>query len=365
MAGDAERPTPGTLDVEDLRSRLGKNLSAFLDARATELATIGDDLELLASGIRDFVLEGGKRLRPAFAYWGWRGAGRADCEEIVAAVSALELLHACALIHDDVMDGSDTRRGGPSVHRLFETAHAAREWRGSAETFGTSAAILLGDMCLVWSDLALATSGLPDADIIRGEPVWHAMRTELMAGQYLDVLAQATGAQEEPVQRALRVARYKSGKYTVERPLHLGAALAGATPELVATYSAYGVPLGEAFQLRDDVLGVFGDPTVTGKPAGDDLREGKRTVLLAYATERSTPAQAALVERLLGRADLDADGVESLREVIVSTGALARVEAMIAERAESSLAALESATIEPVAGDVLRELALAATDRTG
>ena len=353
----------GALDVEDLRSRLGKHLSSFLDARAIELATIGSDLELLASGIRGFVLDGGKRLRPAFAYWGWRGAGRPDSEEIVAAVSSLELLHACALIHDDVMDGSDTRRGEPSVHRRFQAAHAEAGWRGSPESFGTSAAILLGDMCLVWADLALATSGLEDAEIMRGEPVWHAMRSELMAGQYLDVLAQVTGAQEDPVQRALRVARFKSGKYTVERPLHLGAALADGPPELVQTYSAYGVPLGEAFQLRDDLLGVFGDPVVTGKPAGDDLREGKRTVLLACALDRATPVQTEAVERLLGDPELDADGVHTLREVIVDTGALDRVEAMIGERTETSLAALDGAPVADDAAEVLRDLARAATDR--
>jgi geranylgeranyl diphosphate synthase type I len=261
------------------------------------------------------------------------------------------------------MDGSDTRRGEPSVHRRFEAAHAQQGWRGSPESFGTSAAILLGDMCLVWADLALATSGLTDAEIMRGEPVWHGMRSELMAGQYLDVLAQATGAQEDPVQRALRVARFKSGKYTVERPLHLGAALADGSPELVETYSAYGIPLGEAFQLRDDLLGVFGDPAVTGKPAGDDLREGKRTVLLACALDRATPAQSGLVERLLGDSELDLLGVAALREVIVDTGALDRVESMIGERTEASLAALEGSTVEDAAAGVLRGLALEATDR--
>jgi geranylgeranyl diphosphate synthase type I len=193
------------------------------------------------------------------------------------------------------------------------------------------------------------------------------MRTELMAGQYLDVLAQATGAQEEPVQRALRVARYKSGKYTVERPLHLGAALAGATPELVATYSAYGVPLGEAFQLRDDLLGVFGDPAVTGKPAGDDLREGKRTLLLAFAVERAeeqgrTAAREAITAAV-GDPDLDASGVSRIRDLLTELGAVQAMEHRIAALTGSALDALSAVEIDEPAASELVQLATLATRR--
>jgi geranylgeranyl diphosphate synthase type I len=205
------------------------------------------------------------------------------------------------------MDGSDTRAGLPAVHRRFASLHRAEGWTGDPESFGTGAAILLGDLCLSWSDQMLATCGMPDGPLLAARGVFDEMRTELMGGQYLDLLEQARGGGS--VERALRVARYKSAKYTIEKPLHLGAALAGAEQAVLDGYSGYGLPLGEAFQLRDDVLGVFGDPAETGKPAGDDLREGKRTALVALALERASAAQAAAVRRHLGDPHLTEDGV--------------------------------------------------------
>lgn len=326
------------------------------------LDAISEDLGPLSDAIGNFLLDRGKRLRPAFCYWGWRGAGGADSEEIVAAASALELVHACALIHDDVMDGSDTRRGQPAVHRRFASLHRVSGWSGDPGTFGSSAAILLGNLCLIWADNLLATSGLPPARLTAATPVYDEMRVEVMVGQYLDLVEQALGGGS--VERALRVARYKSAKYTIERPLHLGGTLAGAPPETLAAYSAYGIPLGEAFQLRDDVLGVFGDPEVTGKPAGDDLREGKRTVLVAAALDRASPGQAAVVRRHLGDPHLDEDGLLALRAVMVETGAVGYVETLIERYAAAALAAMASdAPVEPSAGEVLRALAIAATAR--
>jgi geranylgeranyl diphosphate synthase type I len=187
------------------------------------------------------------------------------------------------------------------------------------------------------------------------------MRTELMAGQYLDLLGQAVGGQS--VERAMTVIRYKTAKYTIERPLHLGAALAGASDDIVAAYSAYGLPLGEAFQLRDDVLGVFGDPSETGKPAGDDLREGKRTVLMATTSARATPAQAADVQRHLGDPALSPEAVADLRAIITETGALAESERVIADLTGRALAALDVDGLDPTAREVLGELAVAATAR--
>ena len=350
-------------DGEDLRARVHKALASFLDRQGPALETVSEDLAPAVDTIREFVLDGGKRLRPAFAYWGWRGGGGGDCDAAVATVASLELLHACALVHDDVMDGSDTRRGRPAVHRRFAELHRGQRWRGDPDGFGRSAAILLGDMCLVWADLMLHTGGLPAEALWRAQSVYDQMRGELMAGQYLDVLEQARAAGS--VERALRVARFKTAKYTVERPLHLGAALAGAPAAVRDAYTAYGIPLGEAFQLRDDVLGVFGDPTVTGKPAGDDLREGKSTALVALALDRATPGQAALVRGLLGDPGLDDAGVAALREVIIATGALRTVERMIGERTEQALAALEDARLPEPAHAALRELALAATTRRG
>ena len=348
------------LDREDLRSRVSAALRAQLHRQRGRLALVGPELGPVADALADF-LDGGKRLRPAFAYWGYRATGGADSDGLIRAVGALELVQACALIHDDVMDGSDTRRGQPAVHRRFAALHAAEGYRGSADSFGVAAAILLGDTCLIWADEMLDRSGLDSAALERARPVWDEMRTEIMAGQYLDVLAQAQGGHS--VERALRVVRYKAAKYTVERPLHLGAALAGATGNLVEGLSRYGLPLGEAFQLRDDVLGVFGDPGETGKPAGDDLREGKRTLLLAYAAERATPAQEALLDRYLGDPALSDDGVAALRGVLVETGALVRTEQRIAHLTQRALDALRTAPVDAEAVGALAELAGAATTR--
>jgi len=327
------------------------------------LAVVSDDLTPMVDALTA-LLSGGKRLRPAFCYWGWRGAGGDPGLDDAAlrAAASLEFLQACALIHDDVMDGSDTRRGLPAAHRRFAGVHRGAEWLGSPESFGIGAAILLGDLCLSWADEVLLTTDFPHEAIVRGKTVYDVMRTELMAGQYLDLLEQARGGGS--VDRALQVVRFKSAKYTIERPLHLGAALAGAGPDVVDAYSGYGLPLGEAFQLRDDILGVFGDPEETGKPAGDDLREGKRTVLVAIAVERSTPKQAASIRRHLGDPGLDANGISTLRDIITDTGAKDYTENLIAELLETALGALHTTDLDPEAREVLTGLAFAATRRS-
>ena len=351
-------PSHSPLDVDDVRARVQKSIDAFLSHQEPVLGTVSPDLAPIIDALAD-MLTGGKRLRPAFAYWGWRAAGGVDNDAIIDAAASLELLQACALIHDDVMDGSDTRRGRPSVHRRFAALHREAQWLGSPETFGMGAAILLGDLCLSWADEMLYRSGLDPASLLRAKPVLDDMRTELMAGQYLDLLEQARGGGS--VERALRVARFKAAKYTIERPLHLGGVLAGADESLLHTFTSYGLPLGEAFQLRDDVLGVFGDPVETGKPAGDDLREGKRTVLIAMTFQVATPAQLALLDRHLGDPSLTVAGLAALRGVIEESGALARVESLIGELTDQAMAAV-SGVGEP-AGPVLRDLAIAATTR--
>jgi len=350
----------GPLDREDLRRRVQQALDTFVAGQQPALDAISEDLSSLTDALTELIA-GGKRLRPAFCYWGFRGAGGVDGEQVVTAAAALELFQACALIHDDVMDGSDTRRGLPAVHRRFASLHRSESWVGDPEGFGMGAAVLLGDLCLAWSDEMLSTSGMPAERLHAGRRVYDEMRTELMGGQYLDLLEQARGGGS--VERALRVARYKSAKYTIEKPLHLGAVLAGAGQDVLDGYSGYGLPLGEAFQLRDDVLGVFGDPSLTGKPAGDDLREGKRTALVAMALEHATPAQAVVVRRHLGDPHLTTGGVASLREVIVQTGALRRVEELIEVLLADALAAVRAMPVEPEAREVLEELAVAATAR--
>ncbi|MCF2531274.1 polyprenyl synthetase family protein [Yinghuangia soli] len=353
------------LDRDGLRDRVNAALTAFMDHQGDVLGDVGEGMVPVTAALRDFMLDGGKRLRPGFCYWGWRGAGGVDegaaGDAAVRAATSLELLQASALIHDDLMDRSDTRRGKPAVHKRFEGLHAESGWRGSGESFGSAAALLLGDLCLTWSDEMFSGSGVEPAALAAAKPLFDVMRTEVMAGQYLDVLEQAMGGGS--VARSRRVIRFKSAKYTIERPLHVGAALAGAGEDLLAAYSAYGLPLGEAFQLRDDVLGVFGDPAETGKPAGDDLREGKRTVLLALAAERCSAAQTRILDELVGDPGLDDAGVKELRAVIEGTGALAEVESMIDTLTGQALAALDAAPVADDARSVLRNLVEAATVR--
>jgi len=363
---DVTAAKPSGLDAADLRARVQVIVDEVLKQESGVLARAGQDLLPLADALRA-LMSGGKRLRPAFCYWGWRGSLGADPgpeldDAAMRAAASLEFLQACALIHDDVMDGSDTRRGLPAAHHHFATLHRGSTWLGSPENFGIGAAILLGDLCLSWADQVLMASGMPSADLMRAKAVYDEMRTELMAGQYLDLLEQARGGGS--IERALQVVRYKSAKYTIERPLHLGAALGGGSADLVAAYTAYGLPLGEAFQLRDDVLGVFGDPSQTGKPAGDDLREGKRTVLVAMAMEAANPAQASALRSHLGDPALDADGIATLRSIIEETGALAATEQLIDERLAQALAAIENPLIAPQAAQVLLQLAYAATRRS-
>jgi len=354
-------PAISPLDVEDLRTRVQKSIDEFLTSRTPTLDRVSPDLVPLTDAITALI-SGGKRLRPAFAYWAWRATGGDDTDAAITAAASLEFLQACALIHDDVMDASDTRRGMPAAHRRFASLHRENEWHGSSEAFGVGAAILLGDLCLSWADELLLTSGLPQDALMRAKPIYDDMRTELMAGQYLDLLEQARGGGS--VERALQVVRYKSAKYTIERPLHLGATLAGGDAITRESLSRYGLPLGEAFQLRDDVLGVFGDPSETGKPAGDDLREGKRTVLIAIAVERATPVQDSALRRQLGDPALDAGGVATLREIIRDTGALAFTEELIAARLAESVSALDAMDVDPLAAQVLAGLAVAATSRS-
>jgi geranylgeranyl diphosphate synthase type I len=346
-----------------IRDQVGRALREFAEGQRAVLAGAGAELRPALAALEE-LLAAGKRLRPAFCYWGWRGAGGDDGPQILAAAASLELLHTSALVHDDVMDGSDTRRGRPSLHRLFAAHHAARRWRGSPESFGQGAAILMGDLLLSWTDEMYHASGLPAGALRRGQAVLDLMRTEVIAGQYLDLLGQAAG--DGTVESALRVVEFKSAKYTIERPLHLGAALAGCPDGPVpAAFSAYGLPLGVAFQLRDDILGVFGDPAETGKPASDDVREGKRTVLVAIARARATSAQARIIDERLGDPRLDEAGAVEVRAVITDTGALAACETMISQHVADAVTALAQAPVTDEAKAALAELAVAATARHG
>ena len=350
-------------DPTDLPDRLDALLDAFLGEQQQALADLGPEADRLVAAARAAVT-GGKRLRAQFCVWGFRAAREpedaSEGQALLRGAAALELLHASALVHDDVIDDSDTRRGRPAAHRAFADGHVADRWGGDPRAFGVAAAVLLGDLLLVWSDEVLRGCSLPPDRLDRALKTFDLTRAEVIAGQFLDVAAQARG--EGDVAHAMRVLRYKSAKYSVERPLLLGAALAGASPRVEAALSAYGLPIGEAFQLRDDLLGVYGDPKVTGKPAGDDLAEGKRTVLVALALAGSAAEDAAVLDAALGR-PLTAVEVEELRGVIDRSGAHAEVERRIEDLTAQGLAALDQGDLADDATKALRELALAATQR--
>jgi len=321
-------------------------------------------------------LRGGKRLRARFCLTGWRAveetrsdASPAPSEAIVAVAASLEVFHAAALVHDDLIDSSDTRRGQPAAHRALQNAHVSSGWSGDAEAFGRSGAVLLGDLLVAWSDdlfedgLALAPAG-PAAATRRH---YARMRRDVTVGQFLDVAeesAYSAYADDTHAERALRVASYKSARYSIQQPLQIGAALAGADAAQLDALERFGHDVGMAFQLRDDVLGVFGDTAVTGKPSGDDLREGKRTVLVAYAREALSPAARRELDGLLGDRTLDAAQIGHLQRTIVDTGALARTEDLIADFARRADAALDAAHVGETARSELRALSRAATQRT-
>ncbi|MBW4721639.1 polyprenyl synthetase family protein [Saccharothrix obliqua] len=352
---------PHPLDQE-LPKHVDAALADYLADRRTLGARMESNFTDVVDGLADFVLGGGKRIRPTFAWWGWRAAGGDPGGDlagpVLTAVSSLELIQACALIHDDLMDASETRRGMPTVHIRFGKKHRDEGWLGEAERFGLAAAVLIGDVALAWADDMLFAAGLPKDALQRLSLPWRDMRTEMLAGQYLDVLTQARG--DSSPDAALRIDRLKTAAYTVERPLHMGAAIGDAPPELVAGLRAFGTDIGVAFQLRDDLLGVFGDPAVTGKPAGDDLREGKRTLLVALGVEYG----ADVLHDALGRPDLDVDTVDEIRARLVEVGAVDAVERRIAELTQSALTALARAPIAEPAGERLAELAISATKRT-
>ena len=359
---------PHPLDREDLRSRVQTRLDTELERWEVELAEIGPDVIDLIEPVRS-LLQGGKRLRAGFAYWGWRAAGREDHDGAVSLATSMELFQAAALVHDDVMDDSETRRGKPAVHRSLARTHATRGWHGEPDRFGAAGAILAGNLCLGWCDDLFADSGLPPQSLADARPVFERMRGQLMAGQFLDIVTSMRPWHRlddaERIERARQVIRYKSAKYSIEHPLLIGATAGGAAPEDIEALSRYGLALGEAFQLRDDVLGVFGDPEVTGKPAGDDLREGKRTVLIARALAGADDVATTRIGQWLGAADLGDDEVADFQQMFIDTGALEGVEADIAHGADTARAALAEAREVPgPARDVLTELIETTTARS-
>ncbi|SER37612.1 polyprenyl synthetase family protein [Corynebacterium cystitidis] len=356
------------LSLNDVPAAVTEELRIFLDQRNDDVAKIGAPVTRAVEHLHSFVLNGGKRVRPLYGWAGFVGGGGLenspeDPHAVLRAVSSLEFIQACALIHDDIIDSSDTRRGNPTVHRTVEKLHADSGWKGNSLHFGQSTAILIGDLALVWAEDLWRYSGLSTEALERAAEPWRAMRTEVIGGQLLDINLEATGDESPALANAVN--RFKTAAYTIERPLHLGAALAGAPEKTISAFRGYGHDIGIAFQLRDDLLGVFGDPEITGKPAGDDLREGKRTVLLSLALARADeadPTAAAALRAGVGTVT-DPTDINKLATIIKDTGAVEQIEQQITTLTESGLAYLTAAGVDKHVHDRLRELAIRATER--
>ncbi|PPF86937.1 geranylgeranyl pyrophosphate synthase [Subtercola sp. Z020] len=368
-----------------LTKLVDSHIADFLIDRDPILASIANELAPFGDFSRN-LLSGGKRFRAQFCYWGWRavlepeirsaeqatgygsGPGESEFRALVGLCTALEFFHAAALVHDDIIDNSDTRRGMPAAHRSFENLHTSSGFSGDAVAYGRASGILMGDLLLAWSD-ELVGDALqvlePDAAASTRRE-FNRMRVEVTLGQYLDVHEEGAWPvvpEGELLSRAERVIVYKSAKYSVEAPLVLGARLHGASAEQVAALQAFGLPLGIAFQLRDDQLGVFGDAARTGKPSGDDLREGKRTVLVALTRQTLSAGSRRIFDEMLGDPDLTPEQIATLQATIVSSGAADRVEALIAGHVDDALAALAAAPLAEPAKIELAALARRITQR--
>jgi geranylgeranyl diphosphate synthase type I len=349
MTSTAARTAAFPEALDPVADRVEQRIEALLTSELARWNAVDPALGDAFGALRDFIAAGGKRLRPAFCACAFVGAG-GDIGDpaVIDAAAALELVHTFALAHDDVMDGSDMRRGDDSVHARFAQRHMRAGWRGEPRRFGEGMAILVGDFAFTYADVLMR--GMPEA----AQVVFDELRVELCVGQSLDLAGTAAASTEAEL--ANRIAVYKSGKYTVERPLHLGAALAGALASLGPSLSAIGLPLGHAFQLRDDVLGAFGDAEITGKPVGDVLREGKPTPLVALAFARADSGDRKLLTRL-GNPDLSADDIRDLRTVFARTGALDQIELDIERLVGEARDALAIAPIDDTARAWLDELA--------
>lgn len=358
-------------DATSLVEAISQGLGTFIAERRDEAAEFGDEALLIVEHAAAAV-QGGKRLRARFLAAGWHAVAdltgdRASADAVVPAACALEVFQAAALVHDDIIDNADTRRGRPAAHRALEAAHRERGWAGDAAAFGRSGAVLLGDLLVAWSDDLLEEAlALSPATAAAARAEYALMRREVTMGQFLDVAEESAWIRVPDAthaDRALRVASLKSARYSVERPLLIGAALAGGSAEQIAALSRFGRGIGVAFQLRDDVLGVFGDAAETGKPAGDDLREGKRTALVAWARDAVDPAERRAMDALVGDPSLTPAQIASLAETIRASGALQRAEEVIARSAREADASLGGAPLHPDAVAFLRDLARAATQR--
>jgi len=343
-------------DQTAFKARIDAVLDRFVDEEISQLTEIHEDLTPVADQLRLTVADG-KRLRAAFCYLGWRACGQPDSDAALRASAAMELVHAAAIVHDDIIDASHRRRGAPTAHVALRSAIADP---GRSEAAAVGLAIVVGNLLLSWAGQLFVSCGLPRAFLARTTPLWALLARELVAGECLEIMR--TGGVPRTA-ASLEIILFKSAKYTVERPLHIGATLGGGPARLLATFTDYGVPMGEAFQLQDDLLGVFGDSRRTGKSNPDDISGHKPTALVAVALARADSEDREQLLRMLGAADLDDDDLRAAREILERIGARARIESMIEDRAAAARRALERARLPEAVVGALGALASAVIER--
>lgn len=333
---------------EGLLQQVERYLMSFLTTERDLWAEVDERAIVPIDALSDLIASGGKRIRPAFCITGYLAAdGDPNAPGAVEAAAALEMLHVCALIHDDVMDASSQRRGMPTVHAKHSSLHDTRAWQGESRRFGESVAVLAGDLALVYCEQMMAHA--PSLVI----PAWNKLRSELIIGQYMDVAAAAEFSVDPRLSRWIALA--KSGHYTIHRPLVVGASMAGRS-DLATAFEAYGEAVGEAFQLRDDLLDAFGDSADTGKPTGLDFSQHKMTLLMGWAMQRD--------ERIHGLITEPGHTSDEVRRHLLETGVPEDIEKHIADLIEQGCKAIADAPIDPMWRKELADMAMSVAYRS-
>lgn len=333
------------------RSKLDGELAAWLVDKQASVSSQSVAADELTGVLEEFLFRGGKRIRPALLYYAFRGCGGESEARVMPMAMAVELLHTYLLVHDDIMDHAETRRGRPAAHVVYRQLHSEKKWAGDEDHFGKSTAILLGDLAQAYSmELYSSVEGLSE-DFHR---CFAVMCQEVILGQYLEMTA---GYRRDLSERELlRVLQMKSGRYSVQRPIELGAILAGASEGTRGALARYGHLIGEAFQLQDDLLGMFGDAETTGKPVGGDLAEGKFTVLVHHALARLAGEDRRFLDQALGSPDLTVLEIDRAQRLIESSGARDRVMQMVEDRMREAEAVLDGLDLRPDGAEFLRGL---------
>ncbi len=308
--------------IVNFKGTFDKRLEAYFEVKKKEAAVISPEYTDLVQYLSEYILAGGKRIRPFLAYMGYKVSGGNNNEKIMRLGMALEIFHSFALIHDDIIDFSNLRRNKPTFHIMLQEWHQSKNWRGSSSDFGLGLAVLAGDILSTWSNELVFN--LNNRRVFK---LYQEMKNEIMIGQAEDIfLSEVKNISDKD--RIVSVMMRKTSDYTAQKPLILGATLAGARNSQQEFYKNLSVPLGLAFQLKDDVLGMFGKRREIGKPTDSDIKEGKITLLIYYALKSGKISRDYLL-KLLGNKKVTREQIVEFKNIIKRSGALQRVDSEI------------------------------------